>query len=489
MENLIRFSPELILLIFAALVILWDLALPGDPEPLPWLALLGLACSLFLTGAIVAGKQLGTAFSGTLVVDSFSVFFSFMIPAVAAVVVLESIRYGSRMRDRLAEYYALVLVIAAGAILMASSNDLIAIFVALELTSISQYILAGFLGDARSGEAGLKYLLLGAISSATLLYGMALLFGLTGTTSLPGIAVALRSAPGSQQAGYALASVMIAAGFGFKMAIVPFQMWVPDVYEGAPTPVTAYLSVASKAAGFAVALRVFYSALGTGLITSDWANFFAVIAAVSMTVGNVVAIQQRNIKRLFGYSSIAQAGNFVVGLAAISASGGHYALGASSVIFFLAAYAFTNLGAFTAIVAISNRIGSDAIADYAGMGRRSPWIAAGLAFCLVSLTGIPPTAGFIAKLYIFNAAVDSGLAWLAIIAVLNSVVSAYYYLGIVRTMYLGVPPVPPEEERVRATPELGVPLALATACVIFFGIVPGPLLSAAARAAGVFASR
>jgi NADH-quinone oxidoreductase subunit N len=279
---------------------------------------------------------------------------------------------------------------------------------------------------------------------------------------------------------------MVAAGFGFKMAVVPFHMWVPDVYEGAPTPVTAYLSVASKAAGFAVALRVFYSALGTGLVTSDWANFFAVIAALSMTIGNVLAIQQHNIKRLFGYSSIAQAGNFVVGLAAISAASGHFQLGASGVIFFIAAYAVTNMGAFTAIIAISNRTGSDEIASYAGMGRRSPWLAGALGFCLVSLTGIPPTAGFIAKLYIFSAAIHSGLVWLAVIAVLNSVVSAFYYLGIVRTMYVDAPP---SEERVRATPELSFPLAIATACVLLFGILPEPLLTAATRAAGIFSAR
>ncbi len=483
MENVIRFGPELILLIFAGLVILWDLLAPDLQTPLPWISLLGLLCSVIWSVALIAGNHLGGAFSDTLAVDPFSLFFAFLIPAVAAVVVLESIRYAQRLRDRLAEYYALVLTIAAGAILLASSNDLIAIFIALELTSISQYILAAFLRDPRSGEAGLKYLLLGAISSATLLYGMAILYGLSGTTALPGIAVALRSAWSGEQIGWSFAAVLLVAGFGFKMALVPFQMWVPDVYEGAPTPITAYLSVASKAAGFAVALRVFYSALGTGLITSDWANFFAVIAAVSMTLGNVVAMQQRNIKRLFGYSSIAQAGNFAVGLAAISAAHGSFALGASGVIFFIGAYAFTNMGAFTAIVAISNRIGSDEIADYAGMGRRSPWLAAALSFCLVSLTGIPPTVGFIAKLYIFNAAVQSGLAWLAIIAVLNSVISAYYYLGVVRVMYMGTPKT---EERVAPTAELGFPLALATAGVIFFGIIPGPLLSVATWAAGIF---
>ena len=483
MDSFNRFGPEFILLIFAALVILWDLALPRRQAPLPAIALLGLLGSVIWSAALIIGNSYGSAYANTLVVDHFSLFFAFLIPAVAAVVVLESIRYVRRMADRVAEYYGLVLVVAAGAILMASSNDLIAIFVALELTSISQYILAGFLREPRSGEAGLKYLLLGAVSSATLLYGMALLYGLSGTTSLPGIAAAFSQAGSGQIAGYALAAVMVAAGFGFKMALVPFQMWVPDVYEGAPTPVTAYLSVASKAAGFAVALRVFYSALGNGVVTTDWANFFAVIAAVSMTFGNVLAIQQRNIKRLFGYSSIAQAGNFVVGLAAIAAANGRFTIGASGVIFFLAAYAFTNMGAFTAIVAISNRIGSDQIADYAGMGKRSPWIAAGLGFCLISLTGIPPTVGFIAKLYIFDAAIQAGLIWLVIIAVLNTVISAYYYLGIVRTIYLGAPA---SEERVRSTPELSLPLAIASAAVLFFGVIPGPLVTIATRAADIF---
>jgi NADH-quinone oxidoreductase subunit N len=486
MQDLSRFFPELILLLFAALIILWDLIAPEAGSWLPAISLAALACSAIWTAGLVAGDHLGTAFSGTLIVDPFSIFFAFLIPAVAAVVVLDSVRYADRLRGRVAEYYALVLVIAAGAMLMAASNDLIAIFIALELTSIPLYILSGFSRDPKSGEAGLKYLLLGAISSATLLYGMALLYGLSGTTSLPGIATALRSAWSGQQIGWGLAAVMVAAGFGFKMAVVPFHMWVPDVYEGAPTPVTAYLSVASKAAGFAVALRVFYSALGTGLVTSDWANFFAVIAALSMTIGNVLAIQQHNIKRLFGYSSIAQAGNFVVGLAAISAASGHFQLGASGVIFFIAAYAVTNMGAFTAIIAISNRTGSDEIASYAGMGRRSPWLAGALGFCLVSLTGIPPTAGFIAKLYIFSAAIHSGLVWLAVIAVLNSVVSAFYYLGIVRTMYVDAPP---SEERVRATPELSFPLAIATACVLLFGILPEPLLTAATRAAGIFSAR
>ena len=280
-----------------------------------------------------------------------------------------------------------------------------------------------------------------------------------------------------------MAMVFLVAGLGFKMAVVPFQMWVPDVYEGAPTPITAYLSVGSKAAGFAVVMRIFFEALGDRSISSDWSNMFAAIAAISMTVGNVVAITQTNIKRMLGYSSIAQAGYLVVGLAAISAAEGGFSLGASGVIFFLAAYAFTNLGAFIAIIAISNRINSDEIDDYAGMIRRAPLLTLGLTLCLVSLTGIPVTGGFFAKVYIFNAAVQSDLVWLVIVAVLNSVVSAYYYLRVVLQMFVEAPA---SEEHVPAGPSLGLAMAIASGGILFIGILPFLLLEVSETAARTF---
>jgi NADH-quinone oxidoreductase subunit N len=287
---------------------------------------------------------------------------------------------------------------------------------------------------------------------------------------------------------FLLAAVLLASGFGFKMAVFPFQMWVPDVYEGAPTPVTAYLSVASKAAAFAIVMRVFFTALSGSLITHEWAMLFAVLAAVSMTFGNVLAIQQKNIKRLFGYSSIAQAGNFMVGLAAVTAGLHGFSIGASGVIFFIGAYALTNLGAFLAIIAITQAIGSEQIADFTGLWRRSPMLTLVLAFCLISLTGLPPTAGFWAKLYIFNAAAPK-FVWLVIIAVLNTLVSAVYYLGVLRTMFVGgsdVDEATAALPRVRAGLPIQFGMAVAALGVLFVGIVPQPLLSAAQKAADVF---
>jgi NADH-quinone oxidoreductase subunit N len=262
-------------------------------------------------------------------------------------------------------------------------------------------------------------------------------------------------------------------------------MWVPDVYQGAPTPVTAFLSVASKAAGFAVVMRIFVVSLGQGLISSDWSNMFAAIAAISMTLGNVTALVQTNIKRMLGYSSIAQAGTFLIGLAAVAAQDPHQApLGTSTVLFFLGTYAFTNLGAFAAIIAISNKIGSDEIDDYAGVAKRSPWLAAALAICLFSLTGFPPTAGFWAKVYVFDAAVSADLVWLAVIGVLNSVISAYYYLRVVMKMYAEEPET---SESFQTSPFLGIAIAAAVIGLLAVGFYPDPLLQASESAAAVFA--
>jgi NADH-quinone oxidoreductase subunit N len=367
---------------------------------------------------------------------------------------------------------------------LSAARDLITIFVALELSSIPQYILAGWGKDEKSSEAGLKYLLLGSIASALLLYGMALLYGLTGSTLLVDIGRAIQQGGDGNRGLLVVAMVLLIAGFGFKMAVVPFQMWVPDVYQGAPTPVSAFLSVGSKAAGFAVVTRIFFEALGASFLSDDWFKIFAVLAAVSMTLGNVMAIVQSDIKRMLGYSSIAQAGNFLVGLAAIGVAGHEFTLGASAVLLFVAAYAFTNLGAFICIIAISQRIGSDQIKDYKGMWRRSPFLALALAFCLVSLTGIPPTVGFWAKMYIFNAAIRADLAWLVIIGVLNAAISAYYYLGVVRQMFLGEPE---DGAPIRATPPIGISVAVATAGVFVFGVIPMPLISAAKDAVQIFA--
>jgi NADH-quinone oxidoreductase subunit N len=262
-------------------------------------------------------------------------------------------------------------------------------------------------------------------------------------------------------------------------------MWVPDVYQGAPTPVTAYLSVASKAAGFAVVMRIFIVGLGQGVITSDWANMFAAISAVSMTLGNLMALAQTDIKRMLGYSSIAQAGTFLIGLAAVAASDPQVELGSSSVIFFLGTYAFTNIGAFIAIIAISQKIGSDEISDYAGIYKRSPWLALGLAACLISLTGIPPTAGFWAKVYVFNAAVQADLVWLALVGVLNSVVAAYYYLRVVLIMFTREPE---SEATFQPGISLGLALTVAVVGLLAIGIYPAPLIEVSESASQVFSA-
>ncbi len=421
------------------------------------------------------GAGLKLPLGGALAVDQFSIFFSLLFLGIAALILISSTEYSRKFAAFRAEYYALVLLATTGMMLLASTRELISIFVALELTGISLYVLAGFLKDAKSSEAGLKYLLLGAVASAVLLYGMALVYGLTGTTYLDEIAAAISSQGILGSPALLMGIVLLVAGFGFKIAAVPFQMWVPDVYEGAPTPVTAYLSVASKAAGFAVILRVFYEALGPASL--DWGMIFAVLAAITMTIGNIVALTQKNIKRMLAYSSIAQAGYIMIGLAAFTTEA------SSAIMFFLACYALTNLGAFIAIIAISNKINSDEIADYSGMVRRAPLFALALALCLISLTGIPPTAGFMAKIYIFSAGVNADLLWLVIIAVINSAISAYYYLRVVRVMFLGEPL---SEERIHASSGLRVALAIACLGVLLLGIYPWILMKFSETAATIF---
>ena len=471
-------SPELSLCGIALAVILLDLFIE-QKKVLAGISVIGLIIPIAFTIALWGEQQ--ASFSGMLVVDNFSLFFKFLILGIAALVILSSVDYVSKFARFQGEYYALILLSAGGMMLMASTGELISIYIALELSSISLYALASFLKDPKSSEAGLKYMILGAISSAILLLGMAFVFGLTGTTHLDQIADKVGGLIAGGQLtdspALLLGIVLMVAGFGFKIAAVPFQMWVPDVYEGAPTPITAYLSVASKAAGFAVILRVFYTAFGAETISGDWAMIFAVLGAISMTLGNVVAIAQSNIKRMLGYSSIAHAGYIMVGLAAIGT------LGKGGVLFFLAGYALANLGAFIAIIAISNKIGSDEITDYSGMARRSPVIAFILAFCLVSLIGIPPTVGFMAKFYIFNAAIQENLLWLVIIAALNSVVSAYYYLRVVKLMYIGEPA---SEEAIPSSIPLRITLAITSLGVLVLGVYPWLVLRLAETAVATF---
>ncbi len=478
-------TPELSLLSFALLVVLLDLFIK-QKKVLAGVTIAGLVISAGCV-VIIWGVPAVAVFHHMLAVDPFGLFFKLLFLVTAGLVVLASQDYVGKLGRFQGEYYALVLISAAGMMLLAAATDLISIYVALELSGISLYVLVGFLKDEKSSEAGLKYLLLGAVASAVLLYGMALVFGFTGRTCLECIADLVRVMPAAgllDSPALLLGMVLLAAGFGFKIACFPFQMWVPDVYEGAPTPVTAYLSVASKAAGFAVILRVFFTALGSpDWISLNWGVLFAILSAITMTVGNVAAIVQNNIKRMLGYSSIAQAGYLMVGLATVGMAVGNDDLGRSGLLFFLMSYTVANLGAFIAIIAVSNRIESDVIDDYSGMCRRAPLLALALSFCLFSLIGLPPTAGLIAKIYIFSGAVQHGLLWLVIVAVINSCISAYYYLRVVKVMWLGAPAV---VERIPSTWALRIALAVCCLFVLLLGVVPGGFVNLAEVAANIF---
>ncbi len=487
-HDLYLLAPEIALAGVGGVVVLLDLLTrrTGLVAAVAFLGLLVPAAFTFaLWGDVNTGGAMGGVF-GTLAVDKFALFFKFLILAVVAVVILGSTDYVSRFQRYKGEFYALVLFSASGMMLLAAATELVSIYISLELTSLPLAALATFLRDERSSEAGLKFLLLSAMSSAMLLYGMVLLYGVTGSTQLAEIAKAVTA--GSEPFGgpaLLAAGVLIAAGFGFKISMFPFQMWVPDVYEGAPTPVTAYLSVASKAAGFAVLLRLFYTAFAA--VSMDWSLLFAVLSALSMSIGNLMAMGQANVKRLLAYSTIAHAGYILVGLAAVAARQevGSESLGLGGVLFYLGAYAATNLAAFFAIIVITNKTGIDQIDSFAGMGKKAPVVSAVLAFSLVSLIGLPPTAGFMGKLYLFNAAVHADLVWLALVGVVNSVVSAYYYLRIIRVLYVA----PSDAQgKVPSSGAMRLALGVSGLTVLFLGVFPGVLLRVAEVVAAAFLS-
>ena len=482
-------SPELCVAGAGILVLLVDF-LVRDRRVLPVLALAGLVGALALTTVLWidldSGDRAVRGVFGALSVDKFSLFIKFLLVGSLAVAVLMSIGYVRRFDAVRSEYYSLILLSASGMMLLGSALDLITIYIALELTALPLAALVALSGSSRSTEAGLKFLILSALSSALLLYGMVWIYGFAGSTYLDEIAAGIGAVSGSGPlGGYAilLGIVFMIAGFGFKISSVPFQMWVPDVYEGAPTPITAFLSVASKAAGFAVILRVFHVAFADSSVSIEWSAIFAVLAILSMTLGNFVAIAQKGLKRLLAYSTIGHAGYIMVGLAAVTARDPSGASdGPAGVLFYLVGYAATNLAAFAAVIALANLAGSDRIKDMAGMGRRAPWLAAALSFALISLTGVPPTVGFMVKLNIFSAAASSGLSWLVLAGALNSVVSAYYYMRVIKVMYLSEPAEtrPPAPDR-----PLGLAMGLGIAAVLFFGIYPTPLIRMATTAAEV----
>ena len=497
-HDLYVISPYLAMAGAAVLIILLDLALPKKAL-LPYLALAALtapfvmrliqfydlgASANLLKGAGEFSTEDPSILLSALSVDRFALFFNFLIIGCVALVVLASTDYVQSVERFQGEYFGLILFAATGMMLLAAATELITIYVSLELTTLPLAALTAFMLNKNSSEAGMKFLIIGAISSALMLYGMALVFGFTGSTQLAEISAAVGQATGDTPFGnYALfvGIILMIAGFGFKLSAAPFQMWVPDVYEGGPVPVVGFLSVASKAAAFAVVLRVFFT--GFFDVALDWGILIAGLAAASMVIGNLVAVVQSNIRRLFGYSAIAHAGYILVGVAAGVKSGDGIfkapefaAIGPDSVLFYLAAYAAANLTAFFAITMINSKINSDQISDYAGLSSRNPVLAIVLALSLLALIGVPPTGIFIAKLYIFTAAVDSGLVWLAIIGVINSAVSAYYYVRIIRIMF--TQPAT-SEVKITGSPAPWLALGLAGAAMLFMGIAPGFVMEAA----------
>lgn len=464
--NLIAILPVVVLSIFGiAVMALEPFVSEGKKSLLGWLA---------FAGTLIAGLSIlpmqnwrGQWYSNLWVVDNFSIFFHVLFIFIGAMTILISIDYLPRERMNHAEYYALLLFATAGMLVMAGSNELMMVFIGLEILSIATYVMAGFRRtDLKSNEAALKYFLLGSFASAFFLYGVALVFGATGSTNLISVAAAMIR-PGIQPGLVYLSAALILVALCFKVAAAPFHIWAPDVYEGAPAPVTGFMSVGPKAAGFAVLFRIFVTAFPA--IQDRWTEVMWVIATLTMILGNVIAVVQPNIKRMLAYSSIAHAGYIAVAFATASSRGG------SAALFYTLAYAATNLGAF-ALVAIIGR-SEDAktnLTDYAGLAVRRPGLAALLALFLLSLAGVPGTAGFAGKFFIFRAAVEANLTGLAVIGVLTTVVSFYYYLYVIVQMYMRDPSETFADARV--TPALGVALVAASIGVLYLGILPTRVL-------------
>ncbi|MEA2681660.1 MAG: NADH-quinone oxidoreductase subunit [Candidatus Binataceae bacterium] len=444
-----------------------------DSAGLGLIALITVLAAFVLTLFTLGQNTL--SFGGALAVDDYAGFFELVILAATGVTIGMSLDYVADEGLAGPEYYALLLFAAFGMMLMAAAGDLIIIFLGLETMSISVYALVGFMRrDARSSEAALKYFLLGAFSTGFLLYGIALIYGATGTIRLDPVRAAV-SADMASNPLLLMGVGMMLIGFGFKVAAVPFHMWTPDAYEGAPTPVTAFMAVGVKLAAFAGFLRIFLVHLGP--VSAQWTSVLWVIAALTMTVGNVVALVQDNIKRMLAYSAIAHAGYLILGMAAASS---HQAGGA--ILYYLLGYSFTNLGTFAVVVALE-RHGEvrDRIRDFRGLAQSHPALAAAMALFMLSLTGVPPLAGFVGKFYLFSAALNAGLVWLVILAAVNSTISAYYYVGVIVTMYAGEG-APVTVKRIAARPALLISIAVGLAGTILIGLFPQSYMDASRSA-------
>ena len=461
--------PELVLTAGALLVLVVDVMLPRTRRrALGWVALLAIGATAVSLAPFTSTHV--TVANGLIAVDRFALFFKIVFLLAAAITVLMSFHYLDVEGAPPGEYYFLILCATLGMMIMAGGIDLITIFIGLETMAVSFYILAGFIKPSqRSNEAAVKYFLLGAFSLGILLYGMSLMYGLSGTTSLRAMAPLFAGQESDRR--LVLAVILVVAGVGFKIAAVPFHMWAPDVYEGAPTPVTAFLSVGSKAASFAMLLRIFFE--GLPAMSADWRLLFEALSIVTMTVGNVAALTQSNLKRMLAYSSIAHAGYVLIGVVAGTPRG------VEATLIYLFIYAFMQLGAFAVIVLLRRQdVIGDELKDFSGLYSRQPYAAFAMLLFMLSLGGIPPTAGFMGKFWLFGAAIDAGYVWLALIGVLNSAISLYYYIRIVVFMYvkdvsIGSAPA--------TVPTLSLALAVAVVATLLLGVYP-PLLFRVAEA-------
>lgn len=481
LADLVLILPELLIVGMACLILVLDPLTPAHKKDLlAWLSL-----GILVVGSVVTVSGFGgrvMAFSDLVVVDSYAVFWKMLLYLVSGLTILLSMGYLKEEKIQLAEYYAFVLLALAGMMVMVSGADLLTIYLGIELMSITLYIMAGFKRfELRSIESSAKYFVLGAFSSGILLYGISIIFGVTGSTRLVEIA-AVVNGRGIDDPLVFISLMLLIVGFGFKVAAVPFHMWTPDVYEGAPTSVTAFMAVASKAASFAAFLRVLLEAFGG--IKPDWNLLILVICIITVALGNLVAIVQTNVKRMLAYSSIAHAGYALIGVVVAGWAGIEGAVssqGVSSLMLYLAIYSFMTIGAFS-MVAVLRKGGleGEEIEDFTGLAKRHKGGAFLMLVFMVSLAGIPPTAGFIGKLYLFMAAVNAGLAWLAIIGLIFAAISAFFYLRIVMVMYMREPSSEQElHTRLILSPQVSFVLACAVAGVVLLGIFPGPLVSVA----------
>lgn len=470
-EDLIRVAPELVACAFGILIMILEPFLRRERKGA--LATTGLLGTLLSLGAAVWAAQLpGTAFHELIRVDSFSLFLRGLVFGIAALVILGSRDYLDRENVQQGEYYALVLFGAAGMSVMAGANELLTVFLGLEASSLSTYILASFRRNVlRSNEAAMKYFLLGSFATAFFLYGAAMVYGATGTTRLDLVGESV-----TNTALLTLGLGLVFVGLAFKVATVPFHVWTPDVYEGAPAPVTALLSSGPKAAAFAVLLRVYATVLEASEL---WFWAIWISAVLTMFVGNLAALVQTNVKRMLAYSSIAHAGYVLVAFAARNEPG------IAAVLFYLVAYALMKIGAFTTVAFLSDR-GEQrlTLADYAGLGQRKPIAAALLSLYLLSLLGLPATAGFLGKFYVFQAALDSRLVWLAVLMAINTAIGAYYYLRVIIAMYFEEPREP--RTPAQLTPGVSLVLLLTAAGTLVLGVFPKPVMSLAIQAVSSF---